>query len=76
MTPIDLPEEVDDICSQLLSILKVVYQARLTMENTNRSIRQSLAVVGFGLDRYETVLPCFNTQGYKRKRRSSTTIEE
>lgn len=64
MTPIALPEETDDIPNQLLSILKVAYQSRLT----NRSISQSSAVVSFDLEKHKTVLPCFHTQGYRQKK--------
>ncbi|KAG1038733.1 hypothetical protein G6F43_012645 [Rhizopus delemar] len=45
LSSIDLPEEVDDISNQLLTILKVVYQARLIMEESNKLVRKEIADV-------------------------------
>ncbi|KAI8645494.1 hypothetical protein BD408DRAFT_458781 [Parasitella parasitica] len=58
-----LPEESDDICIKLLPMLKLAYQARLTMERTNEIVRKSapeIEVVS------EFISPCFNAG--KRKR--------
>ncbi|ORE18685.1 hypothetical protein BCV71DRAFT_178977 [Rhizopus microsporus] len=38
--PLFLPEEPDDINIKLLPILKTVYQARITMEQTNELVRK------------------------------------
>ncbi|KAI7902477.1 uncharacterized protein BX663DRAFT_435756 [Cokeromyces recurvatus] len=38
--PLFLPEELDNINIKLLPILKTVYQARLTMEQTNKHVRK------------------------------------
>lgn len=45
LSSIDLPEEVDDISNQLLTILKVVYQARLIMEESDKLVRKEIADV-------------------------------
>lgn len=72
LSSIDLPEEVDDISNQLLTILKVVYQARLIMEESNKLVRKEIADV----KKVEPVkdlllLPCFSVEASKRKRRRS-----
>lgn len=58
-----LPEESDDICIKLLPMLKLAYQARLTMERTNEIIRRSAPEVEVVS---EFISPCFNAG--KRKR--------
>lgn len=40
-----MPEEVDDVSNQLLTILKVVYQAKLIMEESNKLVRKEIADV-------------------------------
>jgi hypothetical protein len=58
-----LPEESDDICIKLLPMLKLAYQARLTMERTNEIVRRSAPEVEVVS---EFISPCFNAG--KRKR--------
>jgi hypothetical protein len=49
MTPMELPEEEEDIRCKLLPILKVVYQARSMMEKSNLLVRRSTSIASFGL---------------------------
>ncbi|GAA5804691.1 hypothetical protein HPULCUR_010194 [Helicostylum pulchrum] len=58
-----LPEESDDICIKLLPMLKLAYQARLTMERTNEIVRRSASEVEVVS---EFISPGFNAG--KRKR--------
>ncbi|KAI7906314.1 uncharacterized protein BX663DRAFT_428051, partial [Cokeromyces recurvatus] len=51
----DLLEDADSICNELLSILKIVYKARLTMENTNKSSKQKSIDVDVDLEEYNTI---------------------
>lgn len=64
-----LPQESDDITNQLLTILKLVYQARLTMEHTNNIIRKYV-VNESDLNRTassnDTITACFHSSN-KRK---------
>lgn len=76
LSSIDLPEKVDDISNQLLTILMVVYQARLIMEESNKLVRKEIADV----KKVEPVkdlllLPCFSVEASKRKRRRSDEEE-
>ncbi|KAG1145190.1 hypothetical protein G6F37_012183 [Rhizopus arrhizus] len=63
IAPLFLPEEPDDICIKLLPMLKLAYQARLTMERTNEIVRRSAPEVEVVS---EFIPPCFNAG--KRKR--------
>ncbi|KAG1471986.1 hypothetical protein G6F56_001801 [Rhizopus delemar] len=76
LSSINLPEEVDDISNQLLTILKSVYQARLIMEESNKLVRKEIA----DIKKVEPVkdlllLPCFSVEASKRKRRRSDEEE-
>lgn len=72
LTTIDLPEEVDDITNQLLTILKAVYQARLIMEETNLLVRkEAIDIKKVGPVEDLLLLPCFSVEASKRKRRRS-----
>jgi hypothetical protein len=76
LSSIDLPEEVDDISNQLLTMLKVVYQGRLLMEESNKLVRKEVTDV----KKVEPVqdlllLPCFSVEVGKRKRRRSNDDE-
>ncbi|KAI9478905.1 MAG: hypothetical protein EXX96DRAFT_572676 [Benjaminiella poitrasii] len=57
----DLPEEADDICNELLPILEAVYRARLTMESTNKIIKQKAQYVDLDLEQYSEMFPSFNS---------------
>ncbi|KAG0934848.1 hypothetical protein G6F57_013189 [Rhizopus arrhizus] len=61
-----LPEESDDICIKLLPMLKLAYQARLTMERTNEIVRRSAPEVKVTWKNSRFIPPCFNAG--KRKR--------
>lgn len=74
---VDLPEEVDDISNQLLTILEIVYQARLTMEKSNKLVRKEVASVRKVQPVQDLLLlPCFSVEASKRKRRRSSGEEE
>lgn len=69
--PLFLPEEPDDISIKLLPILKTVYQARLTMEQTNELVRKYVPEVKVTSKNSRFLSPCFNTG--KRKRSNDIT---
>ncbi|CEI92511.1 hypothetical protein RMCBS344292_06767 [Rhizopus microsporus] len=74
---IDLPEETDYICNELLSILKTLYQDRLMMESTNRLDKQKLVDTDVDLEQYKTILPSFTAKGSKKKtRRNGDSTKE
>ncbi|KAG1143665.1 hypothetical protein G6F37_009412 [Rhizopus arrhizus] len=54
---VELPEEADDICNELLPILKAVHQSRLMMENTNKLVKQKPTDIDDDIDHYKTILP-------------------
>lgn len=72
--PLFLPEEPDDINIKLLPILKTVYQARLTMEQTNELVRKYVPEVKVTSKNSRFISPCFNTG--KRKRSHDTSTKE
>ncbi|KAI7890688.1 uncharacterized protein EV154DRAFT_421639, partial [Mucor mucedo] len=72
--PLFLPEEPDDINIKLLPILKTVYQARLTMEQTNELVRKCVPEVKLTSKNSRFLSPCFNTG--KRKRSNDTSTKE
>lgn len=70
---IDLPEEADDVNNQLLSILKAVYRARLTMEQTNRKVRKEVVEVDEQSEEGPIIIsPSFNIEPDSNKRRRSS----
>ncbi|CAO3687004.1 unnamed protein product [Rhizopus stolonifer] len=75
-SPLDLPADVDEMNNQLLSILRVVYQARLFMENSQKLVRQSPVVLDFGIVKHDSVLPCFYSEANKQKRQRNSQITE
>ncbi|RCH80320.1 hypothetical protein CU097_004622, partial [Rhizopus azygosporus] len=66
---VDLPEDTDDICNEMLSVLKTVYQDRFMMESTNRLVKQKLVDINVDLEQYKTILPSFTIKGSNRKTR-------
>jgi hypothetical protein len=52
--PAGLPEEANDIRNEPLPMLKIVYQARLLMENTNTLSKQKLTDIDVELEPYNT----------------------
>lgn len=67
---IDLPEEADDLTNQLLSILKAVYKARLTMEQTNRKVRKEVVEFDGQSEEGPIIIgPSFNIEPNSNKRR-------
>lgn len=75
-SPLDLPADVDEMNNQLISILRVVCQARLFRENSQKLVRQSPVVVDFGIVKHDSVLPCFYSEANKQKRQRSSQITE
>ena len=71
---VGLLKEADDICNELLPILKAVYQSRLMMENTNKLVKQKPTDIDDDIDHYKTILPSFISEGSKRKRKKKVTI--
>lgn len=70
---IDLPEEADDVNNQLLSILKAVYRAQLTMEQTNRKVRKEVVEVDEQSEEGPIIIsPSFNIEPDSNKRRRSS----
>lgn len=70
--PLFLPEEPDDINIKLLPILKPVYQARLTMEQTNELVRKYAPEVKVTSKNLQFISPCFNTGKGKRSHDTSS----
>ncbi|CAO3614574.1 unnamed protein product [Mucor hiemalis] len=70
---IDLPEEADDLNNQLLSILKAVYRARLTMERTDRKVRKEVVEPEEQFEEDPIIIgPSFNIEPDSNKRRKSS----
>lgn len=69
-TPLQLPEEQDDILNMFLPILKAAYQGRLLMEQTNLLVRRVPKEVKIDLSNTpDLLLPCYNVMTGKKKRR-------
>ncbi|KAI8358555.1 hypothetical protein BD560DRAFT_335052, partial [Blakeslea trispora] len=71
LSPIYLPEDVEDINIKLIDMLSLTFRARLIMEGNNRLVRQSrspLDVVGLSGEK-EVVFPCFQSEENHQKRR-------
>ncbi|KAG0739883.1 hypothetical protein G6F62_004640 [Rhizopus arrhizus] len=64
---VGLLKEADDICNELLPILKAVYQSRLMMENTNKLVKQKPTDIDDDIDQYKTILPSFISEGIPQK---------
>ena len=66
---VSLPEEVDSITNQLLSIFKTVYQTKMMMKESNRLVRREVTDLEEGEVKKVSLLPCFHIEDNKRKRR-------
>lgn len=69
---INLPEEADNLTNQLLSILEIVYRARLTMEQTNSKVITEVVKANEKYDEECIIIgPSFNIEPNSSKRRKS-----
>ncbi|KAI8891006.1 hypothetical protein K501DRAFT_290094 [Backusella circina FSU 941] len=73
---IDSPEEPDDLCNELLPILKAVYQSRLMMKSTSKLVKQKATDNDVNIDQYMSFLSSFTNEVSKRKRRRSSDSAE
>lgn len=62
-SPINLPDEVNEISSELLCILSAVYQAKLTMEHTSQLVKKKEPKVStLQSTRNNIISPSFNSE--------------
>ncbi|KAI8376942.1 hypothetical protein BD560DRAFT_59636 [Blakeslea trispora] len=67
---VELPEDVEDVASELLPILEATYKARIIMEAASRATKAKKTVIDVD-EEEESFLPSFLPEGSKRKKRKS-----